>query len=374
MNIRRKPAIIYDYSITKITNQYMEKTLLLSDGQFAIWKEQGIPIEAIKFLDSISWGSEGAVYEHKNTPEHFNYISNPYLVSITENGEIRGTAVFCNPQVTVAGKPFNYYYTRYFASSPVIRGKGVVKKLAAAVMRSIRDGEQRKTIFVGFIERGNKSSYAVTASAGYHTIASIKTIGFSRFFPKQSRDIQQVTTDPEKKEVISILEAQYRQHALVQFDYLFMNNNYYVIRENDEIIAGCQFHRVHWVVNKMPGAMGKIILATVPWVPLINRLFNPKKFEFLAFEGLIIKPGHEHRLQELFAGLLAKENLRSAMFWMDERCPWYKTLLKFGRLGLINQFVKNSEVFIMASYQNMSPEEIEATERNPVYASGFDYI
>lgn len=352
----------------------MEKTLLLNDGSFSIWKEQGIPIEAIEFLDSISWGSDGAVYEHKNTPEHFKHITNPYLVSITEEGKILGTAVFCNPQVTVAGKPFNYYYTRYFASSPAIRGRGVIKKLAAQVMSSIRDGEKLKTIFVGFIERGNKSSYKVTESAGYHTIGTIKTVGFSRFFPKKSKKIQQVITEPEKQEVIALLKKFYRQHALVQFDYLFMHNNYYVIKENNEIVAGCQFHKAHWVVNKMSGFTGKIILNVVPLIPLINKLFNPKKFEFLAFEGLYFKPGKENRLHELFEGLLAQEKLKSAMFWLDEKCPYYKALINYGKLGLINKFVKGSEVYIMASYQNMTAEEIYATENNPLYASAFDYI
>lgn len=352
----------------------MSKTLLLEDGNFSIWKEQGISMEAIQFLDSIYWGSDGAVYDHKNTPEHFKYITNPYLVTITENGNIMGTAVFCNPQVLVAGKPFNYYYTRYFASSPLIRGRGVVKKLAVEVMSSIRQGEISKTIFVGFIERGNKSSYKVSEAAGYHTIAKIKTIGFSRFFPKKSKKIQQVTTKQERKEVIALLKEQYKQHGLVHFDYLFMHDNYFVIKENNEIVAGCQFHKAHWVVNKMPGLMGKIILNVVPVIPLLNQLFNPKKFEFLAFEGLFFKPGKEHCLYEIFEGLLAKEKLKSALFWMDEKCPYYKSLTGYGKLGLINNFVKESDVCLMASYQNMTEEEITKTESSPLYASGFDYI
>jgi len=352
----------------------MEKTLLLTDGSFSIWKEQGISVEAIEFLDSISWGSEGAVYEHKNTAEHFRYITNPYLVFITESDTMMGTAVFCNPQVTVAGKPYNYYYTRYFASSPAIRGRGVVKRLAIQVMSSIRDGETSKTIFVGFVERGNKSSYKVSESAGYRTIGTIKTVGFSRFFPKKNNQIQQVSTETEKQEVLELLKNLYRQHALVQFDYLFMHDNYYVIRENNEIVAGCQFHRAHWVINKMPGMMGKIILSVVPRIPLLNQLFNPDKFEFLAFEGLYFKPGKENRLHELFEGLLAQEKLKSSMFWLDVKCPVYKILNDYGRLGLINNFVKESDVNIMASYQNMTVEEIHITENSPLYASGFDYI
>jgi hypothetical protein len=285
-----------------------------------------------------------------------------------------GTAVFCNPQVTVAGSPYNYYYTRYFASSPDIRGKGVIKRLAMEVMSSIRQGEIAKTIFVGFVEKGNKSSYKVSESAGYHTIGTIKTTGFSRFFPKKSARIQQVVTEAEKKEVINLLKDQYHRHALVQFDYLFMHDNYFVVKENNEIVAGCQFHRAHWVINKMPGFMGKIILNVVPRIPLLNKLFNPKKFMFLAFEGLYFKPGKEKQLHELFEGLLAQEKLKSALFWMGEKCPWRQALTRYGRMGLINKFVKDSDVYIMASYQNMTPEEIYATENSPLYASGFDYI
>ena len=153
-----------------------------------------------------------------------------------------------------------------------------------------------------------------------------------------------------------------------------MHDNYYVIKEDGEIIPGCQFHKAHWVVNKMSGIIGKIILNVVPKIPLLNKLFNPKKFEFLAFEGLYFKPGNENRLHELFEALLAQEKLKSALFWMAEKSPYYKSLTQYGNLGLINKFVKDSDVYIMASYQNMTAEEIEVTENNPLYASGFDYI
>jgi hypothetical protein len=79
-------------------------------------------------------------------------------------------------------------------------------------------------------------------------------------------------------------------------------------------------------------------------------------------------------LHELFEGLLAKEKLKSALFWMDEKCPYYKSLVAYGKNGLINNFVKDSDVYLMASYQNMSDEEIAITENSPLYASGFDYI
>ena len=352
----------------------MERSLLIQIEGYDIWKQQGISQEAIAFLDSISWGAEGAVYEHKNTAEHFKVISNPYLLSIEQEGKIFGTAVFCNPQVAVGDKPFNYYYTRYFASSPEVRGKGLVKKLAIEVMRSIRNEEDRKTIFVGFIEKGNKSSYKVTEAAGYKPIATIQTLGFSRFFPKRSQKVEKVMDRLSKEEVIHILNKYYQNHALVHFDYLFDQNNYYVIRENGRIVAGCQFHKAHWVVNRMPGIMGRITMNVLPKIPLINKLFNPKQFEFLAFEGIYVEMGKENILQELFEHLLAKEDLRSALIWMDQRCPYYRQIQAYGNLGLIHNFVKDSEVIIMASYQNLNDEEIENVEKLPLYAAAFDYI
>ncbi len=352
----------------------MEKMLLLREGPYAIWKEQGISQEAIEFLDSIAWGADGAVYEHKNTSENFQYISNPYLVTVKENDNILGTAVFCNPQVMVAGEPYNYYYTRYFASSPSVRGRGLVKKLAVDIMRLIRQGENRKTIFVGFIEKGNKSSYRVAEAAGYQPLGIIKTLGFSRFFPRHSNRISRISTDPEKQELLSLLREHYSRHALVQFDYLFLKDNYFVVRENGKIVAGCQYHRAHWVIHKMPGVAGKIILSVVPRIPLLNKIFNPRKFEFLAFEGIYFIPGKEKVLFELFEGLLRREKLKSALYWMAEKCPWYSRIRVAGQAGLINKFVQNSEVIIMASYQNMSDAEIERTRTSPLFASGFDYI
>lgn len=352
----------------------MEKTLLIHIDGYDIWKQQGIPQDAIDFLDSISWGAEGAVYEHKNTAEHFKVISNPYLLSIEQEGRILGTAVFCNPQVKVQGASFNYYYTRYFASSPEVRGKGVVKRLAIEVMRAIRNDEMRKTIFVGFIEKGNKSSHRVTEAAGYKPIATIQTLGFSRFFPKLSQKVEKVVTDAARKEVIHMLEKEYAEHALVHFDYIFDQDNYYVIRENGRIIAGCQFHKAHWVVNRMPGLIGKVILKILPKIPLLNRLFNPKRFEFLAFEGVYVEKGREKVLHKLFEHLLAQEDLRSALIWMDRRSPYFEQLQAYGNLGLINSFVKDSQVLIMASYQNLSKEEVALVEKLPLYAAAFDYI
>lgn len=347
---------------------------LFQEGPYSIRRHGGIPASALDFLDSIAWGNEGAVYEHKNTEEHLGLIHNPSLISIHEDDAIRGTAVFSSTPVAVAGRIFNCHYVRYFASSPLIRGKGVMKHLSRKVMELIRVGEEGPTIYFACIERANRASYRVVESAGYQPIGDVKTLGFSRFFPRKSQRVDRVTAPADRAEVLALLREQYAAHALVQFNSLFFHDDYFAIRENGVIVAGVQKHRVHWVINRMQGLAGRLIMTIVPRIPLLNQIFNPRRFEFLAFEGIYVRPGYEDRLFELFEHLLAEAGRKSAMFWLGGDCPVRERILGAGKLGLLHGFVKDSDVTILADFQNCTAADIALVERQPLFASAFDYI
>lgn len=352
----------------------MKKDIIYKEGQYTIQKHYGIPEEAFQFLDSISWGNEGALYEHKNTKERIKAIKNPILLGIYEGDHIRATAVFVTTTVTENHKRYHLIYVRYFASSKEIRGKGIIKHFSIKVMELIRESETEQTIYMGCVEKENKSSYKVVQSAGYSKFGTVKTLGFSRWFPNDDKRIQQVLKKDEQDEVIALLTKQYERHALARFDYLFLKDNYYVIREDGDIVAGCQYHRAHWVIHNMKGLMGNIIMKGVPIIPVLNTLFNPKRFEFLAFEGIYVKSGYEDQLYALFEGLLAKEHLKSSMFWLGETCPIRTQLLKKGHLGLIHRFVKDSDIEIMTAYKNITASEITDMTSKPLFASAFDFI
>jgi len=351
-----------------------KKSLVLKEEEYSIWKYEGVPEEVISFFEQTNWGSAGAVYERKNSSELVRQLKKPYLFAVHKGEEIVGTAVFCHTTPLVLGSPYNCYIIRYFAASQAIQGKKIMKYYAGKVMEVVRDAEIEKTIYVGCVEKGNIRSYKVVENAGYEPLGLLSVSAFSRFFPKTQKNIARIQTEHDKKEVLDLLRAFYGKHVLVHFDYLFLKDNYFVIREKGEIVAGCQLHRVHWAINNMPGFMGKIIMNVLPNIPLINKLFNPSRFEFLAFEGIYFKPGHEHILLNLFEGLLHQEKLNSALFWMGESCPYKEAIQKQGNLGLMEHFVKDSGVYIMTSYRNMNDEEISRLKSGPLYASAFDYI
>jgi hypothetical protein len=358
-----------------MTNFQLEKkTLVLNETDYKIWKYEGVPDEVISLFEQTNWGSAGAVYIRKNSSELVRLLKKPYLFAIQKDDQIVGTAIFCHTQPWVAGKSFNCYIIRYFAASEAIRGKKLMKYYGGKVMEVVRADEKEKTIYVGCVEKGNIRSYKVVENAGYKPLGLLSVSAFSRFFPKEQRNIERIKSDSEKTDVLNLLKAHYAKHVLVHFDYLFIKDNYFVIREQGEIVVGCQLHHVHWAINNMPGLTGKIIMKVLPNIPLINKLFNPRRFEFLAFEGIYVKQGHEEKLLRLFEGLLHQEKKNSSLFWMGETCPYRQAIHQHGKLGVLQHFVKDSGVYIMTSYRNMSHEEIDSLKSGPLYASAFDYI
>lgn len=130
----------------------MQKTFLLNEREFSIWKYEGVPDEVAEFFKHINWGSEGAVYERKNINELLPLLHQAHLVAVQIGEEIQATAIFCCSDVTVAGQPFKCQYIRYFAASDEIRGRKLIKHFAGKVMELVRDADDQKTIYIGCVE------------------------------------------------------------------------------------------------------------------------------------------------------------------------------------------------------------------------------
>ncbi|HSV87735.1 MAG TPA: GNAT family N-acetyltransferase, partial [Bacteroidales bacterium] len=329
--------------------------------------------DALDLLKHTSIGGNGTVYGHLDTEEHVKNLVNPTMISLRKNGSLLGMGVFCNLQVMVNQNPFNCFYVRYFSASPEIRGKGLMKKFGKQAMGLIREGQKQKTIFYASVEKNNISSVKVINEAGYKAIRKIKTIGFSRYFPKNSPNIRKVQDPMEKKTIMDMLKSFYSDYSLVQFTKIFHLGDYYYIEENGKIVAGCQIHRVHWVIKRMEGLKGKMMVRIIPFLPLLRNIFNPRKFKFLALEGVFFKEGKEAKLFELIEGLLAQNKVNAALIWLDEHCNIYRQLTKFGNLGLLNNFTRKTDTLLMASFVGMTDDEVAQTISNPVYISSFDF-
>jgi hypothetical protein len=344
------------------------------EGPFKIWIEKGVPDEIVEFLNSVRFGTEGAIYEHLYTEDRVANLHDPYLCYATEGDKLVACIVVERMLTEQKGIPVQSFYIRYFAANPEYKGRGITKKLSVIFIDRFRAMFDEKTIFYAVVEDGNIRSTKIVNRVGYKPLAKIRTIGFSRFFPRVSKRVERLSDPQEREKHLVNLRAFYADYILVHFNHVFLKNDYFVIREQGEIVAGLQMHRAFWRVTSMPGLSGKILLKVLPHLPLMNKMFNPRKFEFITFEGLYFKEGHEDTLFELIEGLLAQEKLKTAIFWLAKESPIYRMILERGKLGLMHQFVKNANTYIAFDSKHLTEEEQEIIHNYPPFISSFDFI
>ncbi len=344
---------------------------LYSDDCFHIFREHGISPSVNKLLNQTVWGSGGAHYEH-GSENKVKTMFNPYVMTLEKKSDLVACALFCKRSISSNNFLFDSYYTRYFSASPKFRGKGLMKKYGAPTMKLIRDGITSPSLFYALVEKKNYASQKVVESVGYKKTAKIKTVGISRFFPKTTASVRKLKEE-ELPQMINKLSQQYAQHSFVQFNSLKLNNDYYVLEKNNEIVAGLQLERGEWQIKNMPGLMGTITMNIVPHIPILNRIFNPKHFQFLGLEGIYIKLGHDKDFLKLIEHLLNKNSRNSALIFMDEKCPMYQNISK-NKLGLLNTFTKDSDSYLMLASENIDSQIIDTIKDAPAYISCYDLL
>ena len=185
--------------------------------------------------------------------------------------------------------------------------------------------------------------------------------------------MKQVTSAKDKIHVKSLLEEVYRTYSLVHYDSLFLQENYFVIEENGKFIAGVQAHEAHWIFKHMSGFAGKIALDILPHIPIMNRLFNAKNFQFVTFEHFYCADGRIDALLSLMEAVLQHFKRNSSFIWLDEKSSFYSMLNNSGKMGLFHQFAKDSDLYKMVSFKDVDNETEDFIRNSPMMTSSYDY-
>ena len=354
-----------------ITDQQL---LVAEDGAFQVWLRKGIPQEIIDFLKTARYGTEGAIYEHLGTEDRVAHMHQTLLAYATKGEDLVACMVMNQVEARYLDQTIESYYIRYFNAHPKYRGQGITKRMSLLFIEQLRNHVPGKALFYAALEVENKRSTSIVEKVGFQKIAKVNTIGFSRFFPKKSTRIEVLTDEEERKQMLNQLASFYEDYTFVHFLNIFQKDHYYVIRQQGKIVAGIQMHKTVWRIKNMPGTTGWLLLNIVPRLPLFNKMINPKHFEFLSFEGIYFAPGHEAALIELMEGLLAKENLKTAIFWLAATSHIYQMLIKKVKLGIMHSFVKDAATYIAADMQYLEEEEKQKIINSTPYISTFDFI
>lgn len=231
--------------------------------------------------------------------------------------------------------------------------------------------KNQKTFIYAYIESDNIRSKIFSDLMDFQTIRNFTTILFSRIKPGIHPEVQRIREE-EKPEMLKLLRGFYKGYNMYTEQYLFYENNYYLLKLKNEIVSGIQANPERWEIKKMPGFRGKILFDIIPRIPGIKRIFNPQNFRFAAIEGIYYKEGYEKYLLPLFESVCALTKTRFALIWLDTHSPLIKTIDKLGHHGLPGKFIKRIKANIIIKFINFSEAEKDSFRNNPAYLSCFD--
>lgn len=345
---------------------------IYTKGDVSITVSNTYSIEALTLLKKTIYGTSGPKYQHTGQENKIKSITSPYFFDLKENQKIVGTYCLSGRIVKIGSGNIDSFYGRYFAVNPASSGKGYGSLLITASNKYIESTVKQPFLFYAYVEESNGRSMRIFNKESSTSIGLLEAIVFSRLYPKQDSKFVQLQ-DNEQSTLLSLLNDTYKDYSLVNFDHVFYKQNYFVLKENGEIIAGVQANPVLWRIVDMPGLSGKFILNILPFIPVLSRLINPHSYRFVALEAIYVKSGHEEELQTLIESVLHHFSVTSALLLLDINSPIYKMLKESGKLGIMNSLKKRIHTHVMAKANGVAINQIKQFPEQPIYTSAFDY-
>ena len=232
--------------------------------------------------------------------------------------------------------------------------------------------EGDKHIMYAFVESMNERSKNLVHQAGYEYIRSFLTVAFSRFSPETDKRVSKLT-EQEKPEMEKLLLDFYRDYSFFTTEYSFYGDKYYVLKENDEIIAGVCAIPTSFKVYDIPGIWGWVMMKVLPKTPYFRRLFRPGEFRYLVFDAIYCKKGSEELLAPLFESACAPKGFNTGLTWLDDRSQLYDKIRTRVKMGALNRMLNAKPGLVYTKFINLTEEEKEYFYDAPAYISGFDF-
>lgn len=339
--------------------------------------------EIIQLLEHTIWGMEGGTrYRHCDTRKKIPLLESPYFLSIELGNRPVGTGNFCKRYFITQGKDIATFYIRYFSIFNGFRRKSKnnpsnkkgSSKIKAAMQDIFNhgafDNPQKKALFYAYVELENERSKTMTEGFGFEAARKFSTLVFSRFRPKNNLSVQ-IAKDSDHAEIRKLLTLFYSKHTCYDQHPLFKTGEYFVFKENGEIVAGLQATPTHWEIKEIDGLSGKLTMLLAPITP-IRKIFNPKDYRFLGCEQVFHLPGHEDKLEPLLTSACSQLKHNTAMLWADRYSDLYNTLRENVNLGLLDKLNKEVPADLIVKFASFTEAEKKPFYENPAYISAFD--
>ena len=297
-------------------------------------------------------------------------LSGSRFISLEQGGQLIGAYVLRGKKVRIGGTEYPAYYRTFLAVDPSKSGQGYGTVLVQETRRHYSRKLGKAGVLYGYIEADNESSLRVSQHAGYVPVGSFSTTLFNRLRPRDDPRVRSLAVG-ERGRLVALLNEQYAEHALRDFEQSVDAASYYVLAEDHAISAGMQIEPCHWQVLRLPGVSGRLLIQIVSRVPGLRRLFDARNCRFLKLGNLYVCPGKESEVFTLAEALLARVGVTLAMAFQDTRSPVYQRIARCGSFGILNSGV-DARVYVMAALEGFTSAQRAECLQMPLCISPMD--
>ncbi len=351
------------------------------------------PNDEIKdHLTSMVQGTPGGLtFINTNFHLKLDHLGEPYFLTLKKSNRLLGTICLVHKTLYYENTLISAWYLRYFHIKAPMRATGGrqrnLKRDNSAANRIILDAirkyftnpeilltaekQNNKSLLYGFIVENNLRSARWGDEVGILPYRCLKVFIFTRLNPKDDERVHKITSDaiPGMKEK---LRQSYKDYSLYTDQYIFFNDNYFIIREGEEIVAGMQANPEEWNIIYKPGLSGFILHKIIPRIPGLSKLFNLEEFRFAGIEGIYCKPGYEHLLSCLLEAVCCRQGTNFAFCYTDLHSPLRTMLKQHVRKGIISRLTHPDKADIRIKFYNWSEDDKKRMITRPCYVSSFD--
>jgi hypothetical protein len=311
-----------------------------------------------QLLKNTVFGTEGKLqYRQHDIVERMRTQANLQFIEILKAQRVLGTVGMARRPVWHGEDYMNTLYVRYLSIAQQFKRKtgtvnpnrnkpsdkkGLLRELIGNEITHHFEApfheKDLKGAFYAYVESANSNSRNLCLSMGFKPVRKVETLLFSRFNPKQNKQIQNAGVNAQD-EIKKQLKEFYKDYSFYFEDRIFNTGFYLIYHEKGEIIGGIRAVPVHWQLVDYPGFEGWLMRDFLPFLPFTNRLFEPNAFKFLAFDYAWHKPGKAHILPELMSHCCSLFDINVGMIWGDTRSGLINNLKAGAQLGFLNSVI-----------------------------------
>jgi hypothetical protein len=353
------------------------------------------PQDIIDHIESTYLGTPGGLqYHHTTGLDKLKKIKNCHFVILRRAERLMGSIGYVRRDTKTGEHTHKTWLIRYFAFNAPMRTekkskkaikKRPIKDRSVSMLKDIthifHDNPERlsdldikeipKAVIYGLVEKDNDRSRNFAEIGGFSKTGAIESFMFSRLRQRKNIEVEQLQ-EKDIPAMKTLLEDFYKGHAFYFDEYLFINNNYFVLRENGEIVAGMQANEEMWEIKTIGSDFLDKLIKFLTGIPMIGKRFKYEEMKFLGIEGMYYKEGHEASLYKLLEGVLAQKDHYIALLIMDVTSPEFKVFNTRKKLGPVNTFLGSFDADIYTKFFSFSEEEKAETLNRPTYVSIYD--